>query len=178
MGSGYLFAHPSLSHVFPLESLDDRIASLEQNGVFVPLSLKIWYKMVGTVNLMGSHPSWRAPGYLKKTIREKEIWYTDPLVVDDFFDETYKNWRYQMKDAPEGYIQTCCIEIAPDVRHKANISGGASYEMSIEKPSIDTLLRNEVHNVNFVDYYESHFGGVAFRVPNTFPIFPWISSKI
>ena len=53
------------------------------------------------------------------------------------------------------------IAIAPDDLHKANISGGAPYEIAIPDLRADGELVNERHRLFFVDYLRLcfEFGG-------------------
>jgi hypothetical protein len=161
--TGYVFRYPKRVHVFPLPHIDARIRNLEKQGVFVPLSLAAWFTQVGSVNLMGSHPDWKVPGYCSKPLPgDEEPWYTDPIVVEDgSLDEAYKNWKFQTKVIGDRSSPPV-IEVAPDAAHKANISGGASYEISILAPSVDTTLLNEPHGVAFIDYLRIAFAWGGF----------------
>ena len=49
------------------------------------------------------------------------------------------------------------MEIAPDAFHKANVSGGISYEIRTDVPVIDTLFQNEPHGLTFVEYLRLAF---------------------
>ncbi len=137
------------------------------------MSLKMWFKMVGSVNLTGSHPAWIVPAYLSKRSDEFEPWYTDPLVVtDELFDVAIDEWQYIKQNNRTGSVDPCCLWIAPDAAHKANISGGDAYKVSIEEPAIDTVLRGEPHNVNFVDYLRIAFKWGGFPGVEHIPEFP------
>ena len=171
---GYEFVYPEDVLVFPLPNLKERIEQLERNGVFLPLSLKMWFEIVGAVNLMGSHSDWPVPAYLSNPLLEdREPWYTDPLVVEDsLLDDAFKNWQFRAQVVTEGSELPCRVEISPDASHKANISGGASYELSIQDPSVDTRLSNEPHDVNFVDYLRIAFSWGGFPGTETIKEFP------
>jgi hypothetical protein len=95
----------------------------------LPLSLAVFWKEVGAVDLVGMHRSW--PQGL------------DPLVVDP----------------PEGPLSDLYEEeegvfvcIAPDDLHKDNTSGGDPYGLRLPNPSADFVLMYERHNTLFVPY--------------------------
>jgi hypothetical protein len=81
---GYVFRYPEQAHVFPLLDLDKRIEALEKHELTLPLLLRLWFELVGSVNLMGTHPKWSSSAYSTSDFSdETELWYTDPLVVED-----------------------------------------------------------------------------------------------
>ncbi len=178
---GYRFRDTRRKHVYPLIGIDERLSKLEANGVFVPISLKAWFRLVGSVNLMGSHRDcvvqgqrlYNKPGRHDGTNVRYRPEYTDPLVVEDvFLDETFENWRFRLENSSGSILEPCYIEIAPDARHKENVSGGAGYKMSLAQPTIDTVLHNEPHNVNFVDYLRIAFWWGGLPGAEFIPEFP------
>jgi len=45
------------------------------------------------------------------------------------------------------------LELAADVYHKDNISGGSAYALSItENPAVDSILLNEPNETTFINY--------------------------
>jgi hypothetical protein len=161
---GYRFVDPERAHVPPSPTLADEIAHFESHGLHVPLALRVWYEEVGEVNLMGDHPDWPCRGYLFDNRRKKgqREWYTDPLVVENVFSWAYDSWQESAEEDGIEEVVPCCLEIAPDAGHKANVSGGDSYEVPTDVPAIDTLLRNEPHGVTFVEYLRIAFAWGGF----------------
>jgi hypothetical protein len=112
----------------------------------VPLALRTWAEEVGRVTLNGSHPEWT-------------IEYSDPLCVElDPADavEVHRDWlevgwfeRWGLTAFP--------IALAPDVFHKADVSGGSPYGIELPGDAIDPLwLNDDVHDgVTFVGYLRS-----------------------
>jgi hypothetical protein len=137
---GYVFA----SKATPSASPANQIRAFEKQHGLLPLSLRAFYEIVGEVNLIGTHPDIDPEG---NTIA------TDPLVVYGF-DE-----RLVEYDDDDGLPSS--ITIAPDDLHKANTSGGDSYEMVIPSSHADGELLNERHGLLFVDYLRLafRFGG-------------------
>src|SRR5579872_2703883 len=136
------------ARVPPSSNARKQIARLEKAAGVLPLSLRVFYEVVGAVNLIGSHPS-LAP--------ERGTVCPDPLVVfgiDDVLEEVRE--RLEDEDG-EG----TSIAIAPDDLHKADTSGGDPYEIQLPNPGADAVLHNERHHLLFVDYLRLcfRFGG-------------------
>jgi hypothetical protein len=129
------------AHVPPPLNIKHRIASVEAlGGVGVlPLSLHVFWEIVGTVNFIGYHPNWPE--------------YADPLVVGpiEVVDAFYDEWRHNVED---GDIEAGLfgIHIAPDFFHKDNVSGGAPYTILVPNAAIDSIVEFERHNTTFVNY--------------------------
>jgi hypothetical protein len=122
-------------HVAPDASVRKAIAIFEKEAGALSLSLRAFYEVVGEVNLIGSHEVIDPKG---NTVA------IDPLVVYGF-NEGLAEYDDD-DDTPSG------ITIAPDDLHKANVSGGDPYEMSIPDLRADGELLNERHNLFFVEY--------------------------
>jgi hypothetical protein len=135
--AGYVFQYPD--EVFPGPKADavQTITRIEQEAGEVPLALKLFWLHVGSVNLCGSHPAWGG------------CEYPDPLVVYPpsvalaEFDE--------FREEPEGDF---LIPIAPDDFHKADVSGGMFYNVSVPAVADDPPLNDERHEVSFLTYLE------------------------
>ena len=162
---GYTFAMPRTRdrhepHTPPPPDIHKRIVSFEREYGVLPLSLRVFYEVVGEVNLIGSHPT-LAPG--------AGCVAPDPLVVYALDEGAVE---YDEEDDDE-QGRPSAITIAPDDLHKANISGGAPYEMAIPDIRADGELLNERHELLFVDYLRLcfRFGGfpgydAAAKVPS------------
>jgi len=49
---------------------------------YAPLSLKMWYSIIGEVDLTGTHPEWKVCGFEPACIpRHQEVVYTEPLQI-------------------------------------------------------------------------------------------------
>jgi hypothetical protein len=104
----------------------------------IPLSLRKFWEVVGTVSLIG---------------RGREGWplYSDPLFVES---PGYAVSQFrQLTEEEAGELLDpffCCL--APDVFHKDNISGGSEYGIALPNAGIDALFRNEWREIGFVPY--------------------------
>ena len=117
------------AHVPPDPNTARHLEELEKLAGPVPLSLWAFYEIVGEVDLIGRH----------ETISPE----ADPLVVFPL---------PAMLEACGDEIKEGRISIAPDHYHKADISGGAPYEIGLPDARADAELLNERHNLFFVDY--------------------------
>ena len=134
-----------------------QLGVLEREVGLLPLSLRAFYQEVGGVNFVG----WN---------EEAEIF--DPLVVYAFdrelvegpdeeppgdSDDWADGYREEEQPLPEEYYH---VVIAPDLYHKANMSGGSPYEIRISKTATaDAILLNEEHHTTFVNYLRLCFRG-------------------
>lgn len=134
----------------PPSNIVVQLGVLEREVGLLPLSLRAFYQEVGGVNFMG----WD---------EEAEIF--DPLVVFAFdrelvegpdeeppeeSDDWADGYREEEQPLPEEYYH---VVIAPDLYHKANMSGGSPYEIRISKTATaDAILLNEEHHTTFVNY--------------------------
>jgi hypothetical protein len=117
----------------PASDVDEQIARLESlvNGP-IPLSLAGFWRYVGKVRLVGSHPEW------PEELMSDPLWVDGPDVTD------------VQERLADGEPFTALI--APDVFHKDNISGGPAYEIEIPDAAADAIVRNEGNDYYFVEY--------------------------
>ncbi len=81
--------------------------------------------------------------------------YSDPLVIGPatyVLDYEEDNW----------YREQYKLDLAPDVYHKDDVSGGPAYCVFAPDAGIDAFFSNEAHNTTFVDYLRIAFGHEGF----------------
>lgn len=116
---------PAPAHILPQPDVEETIATLEKEAGPLPLSLRLWFSIVGEVSLSGSHPSWKVcgnaricrKGYLR--LFAKRLVATEPLVVYDaeqrsvekFVPNQHLSADYVYVPSPNSHI----VFIAPDV---------------------------------------------------------------
>lgn len=143
----------------PLPNTDLLLKELDESVKpfgFVPLSLKIFYKIVGACNFGWDYDA-----------NEDFIWkYADPIqiisldelvsiVTDEYAFETFQEYYED-----DGIIS---LELSADYLHKDNISGGSPYSLKItNKQSIDSQLLNEEHKTTFINYLRICFENCGF----------------
>ena len=135
------------AHVRPPADAVTRIRKLEKKLGTLPLSLRAFYEVVGSIDLMGQHSSLTPHGGPISA---------DPLVVFAVDDALAEGEEFEQDDD-----ETAHIVIAPDEIHKAGESGGEPYEMAVPDERADGELLNERHGVFFVEYLRTafRFGG-------------------
>jgi hypothetical protein len=108
----------------------------------LPISLRAWYEQVGGVSLMGSHP-------VISPLNSPTC--SDPLVICPLGE------LFQMLDMGEGEDGGLQLWLAPDDLHKANVSGGDPYIITVPNAAADAPFENECHETNFVPYLRKVF---------------------
>jgi len=138
---GFQFERPA--EVFPGREAGAvaAIARIEREVGVLPLAVTLFWQRVESVDLCGSHPDWGGCDY------------PDPLVVyppsaavhelDEFLADRGERLRC---DFP--YL----LRIAPDLYHKADMSGGMWYNVSVPAAADDPPLNDEWHRTTFVRY--------------------------
>jgi hypothetical protein len=128
---------------------------------FVPLSLKMFYKIVGACNF----------GWDYNT-NEEYIWqYADPIQIfslDDVVSElTSEDFLSDLQKYYEedGFVS---LQLSADYFHKDNTSGGPAYSLKItNRQSVDAEFLNEEHNTTFINYLRICFDNCGFsRITN------------
>lgn len=124
-----------------------------------PLSLRIFWEIVGDVDLTGHHPTWPR--------------YSDPLVIFpvEAIDADYSRWRYQIEEG-DAETEQFGVPISADYFHKDNVSGGEPYRIRVPNYTIDGILENERHETTLVNYLR-----ICFRYGG-FPGLRWLEGDI
>lgn len=137
---GYQFAAPDAVFTPPAADIGAQLDDLEGTIGALPLALRCWYEQVGQVNLNGHHPEW-------------DYDYPDPLVVEAPIEYVLSEYELWVADRGTEWERAGFeIDLAPDYLHKANVSGGAPYEMAVPDRGVDGLLLGECHDTTFVNY--------------------------
>ena len=156
--TGYRFVNPEAAHRPPRADITEQVRQFHDLGLHVPLSVRIFWEEVGSVNLMGTHPDWPHAGYAFDSC---DVWQTDPLVVEEpGLLHDYENWRYNRDEFGDDYldfIEPFRILVAPDAMCKANFSGGSPYAIACDAPAVDAILLHEPQCVSFVAYLRIAF---------------------
>lgn len=122
----------------------------------VPLSLKFFYKIVGSCNFAWDYET-----------DANILWEGgDPIQIvplDDLVEEvTGEDWQDEMEENKE-VDGSSYLQLSADYLHKDNISGGPAYSIEVTaNPSIDGKLLNEEHETTFVDYLRISFENCGF----------------
>jgi hypothetical protein len=134
-------------HMAPERTTDLWIKRVVQAAGAIPFSLRAWYKTVGGVNLVGSHPELAPPGT-----------DCDPLFVApfQFVLDLCQAWveEHVGEVAPAPFQ----LPISPHRIAKAGRSIKAPlYVASLPNADLDAILENEPHKLHFVEYLRLAF---------------------
>jgi hypothetical protein len=162
----YQFRNPEYAHVAPKPDVQNHLARLEQIVGPIPLSLRAWYEVVGSVDLTGSHLNFLdffdlAP--LPDPLATYSIERVVALCVQEYGSHGHKY---------HGSDKMFMVPIGPDEYRKVDMSGGDSYEIVAPNHSADALLLNSWHKTTFIGYLRVclRWGGFAgFEDANTRP---------
>ncbi|MDJ1471884.1 hypothetical protein [Xanthocytophaga flava] len=155
------FHRPLLKPLPDTEELLAQLDNIVRPFGFVPLSLKMFYRIVGSCNF----------GWDYET-NEDYFWeFADPIqissldsVVEELTDEDFLS-ELQEYYEEDGFAS---LELSADYYHKDNTSGGPPYSLQItDRPSIDADFLNEEHETTFIDYLRICFDRCGFsRIAN------------
>jgi len=147
---GYQFQRPSAVFPGPEPGTEGAIARIEQEFGTLPLALKTFWRLVGSVDFTAHHRRsqpveypWHASDY-----PDSLVVYPPSAAVaelDEFLGDREERMRC---DFP--YV----VPIAPDDVHKDNFSGGMWYNVSVPAVADDPPLNDEWHQTTFVSYLE------------------------
>jgi hypothetical protein len=154
----------------PEDDTDEAIEQIEHEIGAVPLSLKLFWQRVGSVNFCGGHPEWELDPDCEPE------GYPDPIVVyppsvalgelEEFLADKEERLRCNLPFV---------VPIAPDFYHKADVSGGMWYNLSVPAVADDPPLNDEWHKTTFLNYLEiavkwGGFPGLERSPKHTWPI--------
>jgi hypothetical protein len=152
----------------PLKNCDKLLIKLDktvQKFGYVPLSLKMFFKIVGSCNFGWDYDT-----------EPNLIWeYADPIQIaalDDILSlMKAEDWKEMMKELVEdGIDEDNCpyIEFSADYYHKDNVSGDQGYAIELTpRPSIDSRVLFEEHKTTFIHYLRLYFQKGGFiRIDN------------
>ncbi len=163
---GYTFQDYDEVFPGPEEGTEAAIERLEREVGVLPLAIKFFWRVVGSVNFMGEHPGWGGCDY-----PDPLIVYPPSAALEEL--EFYIPDRELRLKNDEPYI----IPIAPDDYHKANVSGGMWYNLSVPAAD-DPPLNDERHEMTFVSYLEFTIGWGGFPGLDQCPKHNWPLAQI
>jgi hypothetical protein len=155
--AGYRFWVPNSAFVPPSEDTSALIREFEEKRGPIPLSLRAFYEIVGSLDFRQSpkqivhhrHPR-RSTASEIEVLGEEDPLYVAPIA--ELIREAEK-WPRQFR---------FCF--APDEFHKASCSGGENYHVALPNPAADFLIDGMYEIVEtFVEYLRASFANGGFR---------------
>lgn len=126
---GYRFALPDQVWIPPNPAMQQELERIERDYGPLPLVLRAWFEVVGSVNLMGAHPA--LSSYADLDWDGSQAQDGDPLVVETEL--------FTQLDI-ENYYDFYQLPIAPDVTFKSGESGLGSVSVLLPAPAFDAPL--------------------------------------
>jgi hypothetical protein len=115
----------------PTPAMRSAASELSRIAGPLPLALEVWWQVVGSVSLIGYFPGLESADAIP---------YADPLVIfgpeevlEDLEPEQRRRWPKR---------RDLLLDLAPDIFHKANVSGGQPYQVAIPADVLDPLMLN------------------------------------
>jgi len=144
---GYTFDHSDDVLPGPARDIDQQIQHLERMIGPVPLALAEFYRTVGSIDLTGSHAEWSG------------CEYPDPLVIFPIEAALEEAQQYMELEDPKSEYwasdsRVFRAPLAPDAKHKANVSGGMWYGIEIPNSAPDPIVLGESHGLPLTRYLE------------------------
>jgi hypothetical protein len=145
---GYQFKHPSRVLLPPVPDLDDALQVLAAEGIWLPMSVQGFLHVCGGADFTGTHAGWRDPLDDGPSVHPEQLFLSDPLVVQLDLDEVLFD---KTDDGPQ------LVQFAPDLGHKAGLSGGGPYCFDASRLHADAIVLDERHCETFM----AHIGRAA-----------------
>lgn len=138
----------------------DEIAHLEEMTGGLPIALRVFYEVVGSVNFVGTGSMWKEYEIdAKRPLARHSLsrYGSDPLFVysPKMALQIYSDWQeaFTHSGPSKGVIEPHAIFIAPNYDYKFGIGGGSGpYELTVPCAAADASLDNEWHHTTFVNY--------------------------
>jgi len=161
---GFRFDRPNEVLPGPERDTQTAIDRIESAAGSLPQALKLFWLRVGSVDLSGHHPLWRGCEYL-----DQLVVFPPSVALEEL--EEYLADREERDGAEFPYS----VPVAPDIFHKADVSGGPPYAIAVPAVADDPPLLNAVPLVSFLAHIEravrySGFPGLADCAQHTWPI--------
>jgi len=135
----------------------DVIARAEDiSGVEIPLALQVFWEVVGGIDFVWDY---KADLDIPDIDVVQEFYDDlDPLYIDPApaMENELDHWAYIKEDDPDEYGRFV-VPLAPDHYHKANISGGAPYSVSLSENRVDPMFLYAPIEEPFTDYLRRAF---------------------
>lgn len=156
LGGGELRTRPRAEEGKIIRQLEEII------GAPLPVSLRVFWEVVGGVNFIWDYESGEVPS-LGVDLPMDEM---DPLCVFapevEYMTSVFEDWEEQRSGIDPELADPFNLDLAPDYLHKAQISGGAPYGIELPFFGVDPVFANEAHELPFVDYLRLCFRWAGF----------------
>jgi hypothetical protein len=168
---GFRFERPREVFPGPEPDAQGAIERIEAAVGSLPQSLKQFWLRVGSVDFSGHHPKWQGCEY-----RDQLIVFPPSTALKEL--QEFLSDQEERLRANDPY----CVPIAPDIFHKADVSGGPPYGLAVPATEEDPPLVNALPPVSFLEHVEralryGGFPGLADCAQHTWPLADLVRGK-
>jgi hypothetical protein len=154
----YRFLHEELVYSPCTKKEQKALKGMERGGLIIPLSFRAFLEAVGTVDLVGSHPTLNPAVGGRVRRPGGPILSTDPLEISGYFglQLLFDDWEDKISEER----QTVSWEIGGDAEDKTYVGDeepNGCYTVQLPNASADAVLEGEVHKITFVEYLRLSF---------------------
>lgn len=134
----------------PSSELESKIKHLEAITGSLPLTVKEFWKTVGSTCLVGFKEGWPE--------------FSDQLVIASINDniESIEEWRDFRQECDEHAEDPYILFVSPDDSQKDNCEGGQYYNIELPCHTVDGLVKDAPSETTFVDYLREAFEAKGF----------------
>ena len=162
--TGFRFDRPEDVFPGPDRRTQTIIERIESAAGPLPQALKLFWLRVGSVDFSGHHPKWRGCEFLDQLV------VFPPSVALAELEEFLSDREERMR-ANFPYS----VPIAPDIFHKADVSGGPPYSLAVPATAEDPPVLDAMPAVSFLEHIEhalryAGFPGLADCAQHTWPL--------
>lgn len=155
----YRFVFPEEIWIPPDPTSLAALEAREQHYGVLPISLHMWFVVVGSVNFMGAHP--KLSEYTDFWQEEyDEVYpghYADPLVISPFIEDLILPYEPKLGEDRD-VTSLFDFWFAPDAAHKANYSGGGPTSIHLPSLAADArLYSDDWDGCMFTSYLRTYF---------------------
>ena len=161
---GFTFDRPEEAFPGPDPHAQKAIDQIESAIGPLPNALKLFWLRVGSVDFSGRHPKWRGCNYL-----DQLVVFPPSVALEEL--EQFLSDREDRLRANVFYS----VPIAPDIFHKADVSGGPPYSLAVPATAEDPPLLDAEPTASFLGHIEralqyGGFPGLAKCASHTWPL--------
>lgn len=131
----------------PRLDVGEWIEKLERGAGSLPLALRAWYEVVGSVDLVGRFPAW------DQWARKNGV-YLDQLMLSSVEEALldYEAWREDVLERGPKGVDAFAVPLTPDVVQKAGYSGSGPYCIRIPDDAADASWTDVMPETPLVEY--------------------------
>ncbi|HEY1182818.1 MAG TPA: hypothetical protein VGE89_01460 [Bryobacteraceae bacterium] len=154
----YRFLHEELVYRPCTKKEQKALGEMERDGVIIPLSFRAFLEAVGTVDLIGSHPTLNPVDGGRTRRPGGPILSSDPLEFSGHFalELLFDEWEDTIsEDRP-----TVSWEVGGDAEDKTWLGDeerNGCYTVQLPNSAADAVLEGEAHKITFVEYLRLSF---------------------